>query len=100
MALTKNNTIELTSEGVRITDQAVIKKAQEAYGKRWQTKLAETATAALRAALGMTADVGPREAAVILGVSKATVLRRVTAGAYPNSYMVNSRVIRIPLKDL
>lgn len=58
------------------------------------------ATKVVMQLLGETEDLDPKAAGVHLGVSKFTVIRYFNQGLFPNAYMLNSRVIRIPLADV
>ncbi len=54
---------------------------------------------ALRQAVGME-GLSPAEAAKMLGCSKRTIYRDLNAGRFPNAEWKNSRVVRIPVRDI
>ena len=71
----------------------------EGYGRNWQTYAAKIILKAVRALTGND-DLSPADVARILGLSKKTVLRDLSAGRFPNAWWKNSRVVFIPRKDV
>lgn len=87
---------------MRLTDDqkrkvATLAKREGITPQEW---LDREATKAAMLVLGETQDLCPKGAGLELGLSKFTVIRYFNQGLFPKAYMLNSRVIRIPLSDV
>ena len=83
-----------------ITDQRLINKAKLKYGKDWQSQMLEALDRCVSQAVGINADLKPRQAAGLMGVSLMTIRRYIAKGEFPGAYWVNARKVLIPLRDI
>ena len=83
-----------------ITDQRLINKAKLKYGKGWMEELQKLVIKSARQVLGLDADVAPKDAAGLMGVSLMTIRRYIAKGEFPGAYWVNARKVLIPLRDI
>lgn len=78
-----------------------IAKVAEARGEKdWRKFARRTFDTALKAALGMEADMTPKEVAAELKVHQNTVKRYLSAGRFPGAYWINQRKVMIPHRDV
>jgi hypothetical protein len=81
---------------VRLLNGATRRKGEAAREAYIQSMVND----ALRAALGLSVDLSPRQAAMRLGVHVNTIHNYNRAGMFPRLYYLSSRAARIPLRDV
>lgn len=88
----------------QLRDQEIISKiikVAEARGEKdWRGFARRTFETALKVALGIEADLTPKEVAQELKVHQNTVKRYLSSGRFPNAYWINQRKVLIPHRDV